>query len=482
MALKRKIQKLDEKRSVSSTSHNPVQDMELFNSTEYDFLECRWTPDRQISLIDGVAEAFGCSKKEAHQKVTRYTDEKSSILKLRYFKFPGARQRYTPVVHFHEFMEICSQLPGARAKAMRKEQAQIVTRALAGDDDLVRAILAQKDRLSVKLRAMLMKGLLSSEDTKAINGFRALEDANAKLVAEKKSTLLNHQLEVRNAKRAASRVRAKFEDQKSVVMNLRAQAEIQSQKAFDAAIVITELQNTLEQVQRQLNVSIFELNRIQDAGTALYEQYKIGMATLQQIAGDGTEPESGPVGPSAEQPRASSKPTRYIGLHDVTSNSSGEHNRLIRDINRDTLDSIGQNLSKYFSLTPSTTNAAKVAMVESIVGYVFPTNESHSFVSSVTCRTVIYSAVKARWKLVHSTYCTIGVMYDIVVRANDWARQHNLSGEFIMCQQRDLELLLGKRRAPSQVSNARVNVAYGLQQSTMLQHFSPVMGLLHYAK
>ena len=151
MALKRKIQKLDEKRSVSSTSHNPVQDMELFNSTEDDFLECRWTPDRQISLIDGVAEAFGCSKKEAHQKVTRYTDEKSSILKLRYFKFPGARQQNTPVVHFHEFLEICSQLPGARAKAMRKEQAQIVTRLLAGDTGLIVDILEINDKNGIQI-------------------------------------------------------------------------------------------------------------------------------------------------------------------------------------------------------------------------------------------------------------------------------------------------------------------------------------------
>jgi hypothetical protein len=37
---------------------------------------------------------------------------------------------------------------------MRKEQAQITTRTIAGDVDLVRAILAQKDRLSPELRAM----------------------------------------------------------------------------------------------------------------------------------------------------------------------------------------------------------------------------------------------------------------------------------------------------------------------------------------
>ena len=57
---------------------------------------------------------------------------------------------------------------------MRKEQAEITTRAIAGDLDLVRAIPAQKDRLSPELRAMLMNGLLSSEEAKAINDFAAL--------------------------------------------------------------------------------------------------------------------------------------------------------------------------------------------------------------------------------------------------------------------------------------------------------------------
>ena len=344
------------------------------------------------------------------------------------------------------------------------------------------AVEQENQRLNVRIAEILKNVETGEEELKEVRQERdSLIVENAKLVAEKKSTLLNHQLVIRNAKRAAARVNAEFEEEKAAVVHLRAQVNMQSQKAFDAAIEITELHNTLEQVQRQLNGSIFEVNRIHDAGTALYKQCKIGMATLQQISGDGTEFDSGLVGPTAEQPLASSKPTRYIGLHDVTLDSSGEHNRLIRDINRDTLDSIGQNLCKYFYLNPSTTKAAKVAMVESIVGYVFPANESHSFVSSVTCRTVVYSAVKARWKLVHSTYCTIGNMYDIVVRANAWARKHKLSGEFIMCQQRDLQLILG-RDAPIQGPNARARMPRELHQSTILQHFGQAVGLIDYSK
>ena len=110
------------------------------------------TPDGRISLIDGIAQALGCSKKEATKKLTRYTDVTPQWCNL--WKFPGAGQRDTPVGLFHEFLELCSQLPGAPARAMRKEQAQITTRTIAGDVDLVRAILAQKDRLSPELRAM----------------------------------------------------------------------------------------------------------------------------------------------------------------------------------------------------------------------------------------------------------------------------------------------------------------------------------------
>jgi hypothetical protein len=174
MSLKRKIQKLDEEHSVASTSHNPVEAMCMFNSTEEDFRECRWTADGEISYIDGVAHVFGCSKKEAHQKLARHMRGNPEVTRAKLWKFPGAGQRDTPIGPFHEFLELCSQLPGAAARVMRKEQAQITTRAIAGDVDLVRAIIAQKDHLSPELRAILMTGLLSSEEAKAINEFAAL--------------------------------------------------------------------------------------------------------------------------------------------------------------------------------------------------------------------------------------------------------------------------------------------------------------------
>jgi hypothetical protein len=95
-----------------------------------------------------LQKAFGCSRKDANQKLTRHIDNEVTS-RRRTYKFPGPGQRETPIGPFNEFLELCSQLPGDRAKAMRKEQAQITTRAIAGDTDLVRAILAQKDNLSV---------------------------------------------------------------------------------------------------------------------------------------------------------------------------------------------------------------------------------------------------------------------------------------------------------------------------------------------
>jgi hypothetical protein len=106
---------------------HPVQDMRMFNSTEEDFRGCRWTSGGEISLIDGIAQVFGCSKKEARTKLARFMEASPEVntKRVNLWKFPGAGQRDTPVGPFHEFLELCSQLPGAPARAMRKEQVEI---------------------------------------------------------------------------------------------------------------------------------------------------------------------------------------------------------------------------------------------------------------------------------------------------------------------------------------------------------------------
>jgi hypothetical protein len=143
--------------------------MAVFQLTTDDFSKCRWTKDGDISYIDGVAEVFMCSAKEAHKKLVRYEGKNPVSPLWGMWQFPGARQRNTPVGPFHKFLELCSQLPGAAARSMRVEQAQITTRAIAGDPDLVQAILDQTVKWSEKQRAVLMTGLLSTDAGKAIS-------------------------------------------------------------------------------------------------------------------------------------------------------------------------------------------------------------------------------------------------------------------------------------------------------------------------
>jgi len=99
MTLKRKIQRLHEEHSVSHTSHNPVQDIRMFNSTEEDFRGCRWTSGGEISLINGIAQVFRCSKKEARTKLARFMEASPEVntKRVNLWKFPGAGQRDTPV-------------------------------------------------------------------------------------------------------------------------------------------------------------------------------------------------------------------------------------------------------------------------------------------------------------------------------------------------------------------------------------------------
>ena len=84
-------------------------------------------------------------------------------------------------------------------------------------------------------------------------------------------------------------------------------------------------------------------------GRALYQEYLLRRAALEQthaqtgpraeLLGAGANAEQAE---QAEQPLAATKPARYIALHGVTADTGGRLHRIVRDLNRNTIDSIGR--------------------------------------------------------------------------------------------------------------------------------------------
>jgi hypothetical protein len=127
----------------------------------------------------------------------------------------------------------------------------------------------------------------------------------------------------------------------------------------------------------------------------------------------------------AEQPLAATKPARYIALHNVTIDTGGRLDRIVRDLNRNTIDSIDQNLAKWgLSQQPRPTHAQKKRALETILDYkVQHMPPTHS---SVSWRTRIYLGFKQKFKLHRSTDATLRQMHGLARRANDWFRAHGL--------------------------------------------------------
>jgi hypothetical protein len=162
--------KSERKRNKHVEKHheNPVLDIELMNISETDFQGCRIAPNKAISVIDGIMEFRQCSRKQATKELARIVEKMShpGIGVTSKFQFSGAGQRPTPVAMFPRLLQILSLLPGPKAKALRAQQAEISSRAVAGDRDLEAAMPIQRARVSPLVQAVVMSGLASTPETK----------------------------------------------------------------------------------------------------------------------------------------------------------------------------------------------------------------------------------------------------------------------------------------------------------------------------
>jgi hypothetical protein len=144
--------------------------------------QCRMDPDGNISIFDAIVWRDGCSLDNARKKFYRWNtsveetgeepsspdmscSELSLNLTVSKHKF-GSDPVPTPVAPFHEVLRLLAIIPGPGAARVRAQQAELSTRAMAGDWDLEQAIQGRRQALPAAAQELFMVGLESSSDAK----------------------------------------------------------------------------------------------------------------------------------------------------------------------------------------------------------------------------------------------------------------------------------------------------------------------------
>jgi hypothetical protein len=91
-----------------------------------------------LSVRDVIMHICGSSGKRANETWERLTDRQKQELAddISQFKFPGQGQRDMPIITVDGAMKLIMMLPGKRAKAMRVQAADILSRYVLGHESL----------------------------------------------------------------------------------------------------------------------------------------------------------------------------------------------------------------------------------------------------------------------------------------------------------------------------------------------------------
>jgi hypothetical protein len=155
---------------------NPVKKMELMNLTEEDLKKaCRMTPEGLFSVYDALTMRDGCSLDSSKRRFLRWSGSgedradnarsPETALLVSKHRF-GSDPHPTPVAPFREVLRLMAAIPGKGSEIVRNQQAELSTRAMAGDHDLERAIQDRRAALPAAAQEVLMVGLQSSGDAK----------------------------------------------------------------------------------------------------------------------------------------------------------------------------------------------------------------------------------------------------------------------------------------------------------------------------
>ena len=240
-------------------------------------------------------------------------------------------------------------------------------------------------------------------------------------------------------------LQAEQERSEGLVTDSRALRESAQEMNSELERIETErdrLQSDNGHKKRRLFETQAALDHTTCMGRVLYHHYLHSRGDLEQLATaeqlDGLDPLSG-VG---------SKPARYVALKNVHAGSCGREDRLIRDLNRDTFDSLGQNLTRW-SMSHKPSRQQKFAAVTSILDYEFDSDSYRTPFSSVTWRCLLYGVFKTKFELQYSTWATLLDMLHLSARSNTWFSGRSFALDFQLMQQRDLERALGLTYHPA---------------------------------
>jgi len=159
-------------------------------AAEFQGCKLRKTPGipNKVSVIDLISVVT--QNKNPHQTLTDLRNAHPEGLHLtESFKFKGRGQQDTPVADARGAVVILNLLQGARAAAFRLKAADIVVRALGGDETLVSEIRANAAAQAVLPEDHPMRFFGQAVEAEQENRKRSLED-DEEIYAAKKQQLL----------------------------------------------------------------------------------------------------------------------------------------------------------------------------------------------------------------------------------------------------------------------------------------------------
>lgn len=133
------------------------------------------------SVLDVIQLVTGCIQNVASQSFERICLQFPDLNNLVHFKFPGRGQRPTKVAPLPVLVKIIMLCPGKTALKWRMHAAEVLCRALGGDESLAREIETQARVVS----GTLTENLRACPDP---NGWTPLKDMDFSVEAEDDST------------------------------------------------------------------------------------------------------------------------------------------------------------------------------------------------------------------------------------------------------------------------------------------------------
>ena len=164
--------------------NNPVKRLNLMQITLETFKDCRHTEEGLYSIYDSLRVFLGCDRVRAEKVYNRhikpyFDTENASSNRGRVFevevdvpksikmeRFPVKTKKNntyqgqpTPCSIFTTLLLMLARIPGQAGDVLRAEQAEISTRAVAGDEDLEEAVADKRKQLRPDDQDALLTGL-----------------------------------------------------------------------------------------------------------------------------------------------------------------------------------------------------------------------------------------------------------------------------------------------------------------------------------